>query len=178
MCALFLASCAGTYYGGYRFDPRPTEVVLEVPGAQDLPRALFRVAGVRRADADAGRGPELVVDVRLENPGESELVLERDALTVVSGNLTELGPMRQEPAGPLVAPPGEARKFQLSFALPAGSTPGDLELDGMNLRWALSNAKARATGSISFARIDPYDDPYWPRGYGGYAFGGYGWICY
>lgn len=164
---LCLTGCAGPYYAGYRFDTHPAEVVAGGPEEADGARALFRVVGVRRADEERGRGPEVEVRVRLEARGGEALRLDTETLSLVSGDLTELGPPRVDPAGPVEVSPGGSAKWTLSFPLPEDRSPSELELDGMLLRVTLVEGARRTTASISFERAWR-DDPWgWS---GPYAF--------
>ncbi|MFQ5749512.1 MAG: hypothetical protein ACE5H3_08655 [Planctomycetota bacterium] len=180
-CLVLLTSGCSTYYTRYRFEPRPAEAAFSSPGKDQAPRALFRVAGIRRGDHDAGRPPEVEIGVRLENPGDTPLALETGAVRLVTADLKELGPLRQEPEGPATAGPGETVILTLFFPLPPGTSPSDLDLDGLNLRWALAAGNEKKNGSIAFERLDPYE--YGPYGYAPYGcypyfYGGFGFYRY
>jgi len=166
-----LSACESTWYAA-RFAPAPLEVELRADGEPSAQaRALLTVAGIRRADE--GLPAQVVVRLRLDNLGESPLSLVPEGFDCVSGDLVSMGApsLDQDPGQPLAR--GESRTWTISFPMPEGRTPEDLDWRGLNLKWTVAFGERRVTTGVTFERVwgDAYD-PYWGAPYyGGVSVG-------
>ncbi len=166
------AGCAS--YAGVRFQPSPLDVrLVEEQGGAAVGRALVTVRGIRRAEPD---GWELALRLRLENQGEQALELLPEQCVVVDAALEALDPPRvaRRDAGagaPLAVAPGATATFVLVAPFPSGREPGDHDLEGLNLRWAVRSGADTVTVSSSFERVPDrsyvYRDPWYPWGWYG-----------
>lgn len=157
-----LSSCTASRWYDDRFTPAPLEVQVEtaaVAGAQV--RTLVSVLGVERAKD--GAPDRVVVRMRIENLGTAPATLVTSELELVTADLATFDLASVEP--PEVAPiqAGESAIYDLTFPVPDGKRARDLNLRGLNLKWATAfgndpgGPKVRA--GASFQRVE------WRRGY-------------
>ena len=149
LAALALTAGCSTYYE-HRFAPAPVEVELAVDGEpQSQARALVTVHGIRRP-AD-GRGAVVEARLRLENLGADPVELVAETLVLLSADLQEMGSARIEPRPEPIAQGGTGT-YAIEFELPAGRTPQDYDLQGMNLKWEVDFGVRRVLTGITFER--------------------------
>jgi len=166
--AALASSCGSTWYA-HRFVPAPLEAQVGVDGDSSAQaRTLVTIRGIRRASASAGRPAQVEVRLRLENLGSTPAVLDLSDLSLVTSDLESFGPAVVEPptADPVAA--GEYAIWDVSFPLPAGRSLGELDLQGVNLKWSVRFGDVRVTTGATFQRRWPGDGygPYWlPYGY-------------
>ena len=148
--ALVLLTGCATYYD-HRFAPAPIEVELFVgerqPEAQA--RALVTVLGIRRP-AD-GRGALVEARLRIENIGSTPVALVPDTLSLVAADLRELGTPSVAPWPEPIAQ-GSSGLYDIDFELKAGRTPGDYDLQGLNLKFEVDFGDQRVQTGITFER--------------------------
>ena len=160
-----LAACS-TYDTRYQFEPTPVESHVQAPDGTLLAHGLAAVVGLRRADAAAGLPQAMEVRLRAENPGDRPLRLEAAAAQLFTGDLQPfLAPLAQPPGDPEL-PPGGSANVDLLFPLPAER--GDLNLDGLSLRWSVRLDGASHSATATFARTrrpEYYYDPFYPWGH-------------
>ncbi|MFQ5653903.1 MAG: hypothetical protein ACE5GW_04130 [Planctomycetota bacterium] len=164
-----LASCASTG-SRYRFTPRPLEVVVTDPvaeGEQGMARALVSIIGVERAER--GGGYLLELRLRIENLAAEPLVLNSAEMTLISADLVAMGPPRAEPVADPIVPPGDHTTLALTFRLPPGMGPGDLDLETLSFQWAVRVGDRQVSVSSSFQR-QPLPDPYYYYGWDPYYY--------
>lgn len=162
---LALLPACSSYYG-HRFAPAPVEVDLYVDGEPDSQaRGLVTVNGIRRPHD--GRGAVVEARLRIENLGDNPAELVAESLTLVSADLREMGTARVAPA-PAPIERGAVGLYDVQFELPAGRTPSDYDLDGLNLKWEVDFGGKRVLSGITFGRVfGTYsDDPQVSFGFG------------
>jgi hypothetical protein len=149
-----LPACSAYY--NHHFAPAPVEVDLYVDGEPDSQaRGLVTVNGIRRPDD--GRGAVVEVRLRIENLGANPAQLVTESLALVSADLREMGSARVAPE-PAPIERGAVGLYDVAFELPAGQTPSDYDLDGLNLKWEVDFGDKRVMSGITFERIfGPYD---------------------
>jgi hypothetical protein len=185
-----LGAC--TSYGDIRFEPNPLDVSLaQGEGGPPLGRALVSVRGIREVEDGQGNddGHELAVVLRLDNESGAPVELLTEECEVVDASLDTLAPPHVARRGPHEGDPlaiaaGETAVFDLVFPFPPDSSPGDYDLQGLNLRWAVRSGERTVHVSSTFERIKPVYQPYYGYGYGyGYYpwfgyYGYHGWHCH
>lgn len=158
-----LAACAS--YTALTYGPPIQDVELRDDAA---PRARLTVAwrAIEKI-ASEGRDPHRIVfRVRVENVGDSVLVLSDSAFTLLDANLVPFDAPEVLGWPAALDPHGEATAT-LRFGLPAGRSMADQDLSALNLGAKLQGG--RWTWSSTFEQVPwrdpyPYGDPYW----GGY----------
>ncbi len=158
-CSTFLAlvilgGCATTYDGRYLYEPRLVDVESPMPDQAEGPpvRTLVTIAGVRRADADAGLPASVEVRLRVENAGPAAVSLDPATLALFSVDFTQFPAPITQPAEPVEIPPGQAGTIEVFFPFPGERYPGDLDLGGLNVRWTLLIGGRPVTSSATFSR--------------------------
>lgn len=178
LAAGLLAGCSA-YDTRYQFEPRPLESAAAAPQGEVLARALVTVVGLRRADEDAGLPAAMELRLQVENPGAAPLLLQAGEARLFAADLRPFPPPRAEPSGEIEIAPGGEAAVTLWFPLPEGTTPGDLDLEGLSLRWGVRRGAVVAAASASFTREERYwSDPYhstYTIGFGYWYWGG--WRC-
>jgi len=154
LAALLAAGCSTSRWYDYRFSPAPLEAQIETEAdPQAQVRALVTVRGVSRGRDD---DPDAVeVRMRLENLGRVPARLVAESLSLVSADLDTFGPARVRPDAAAPIAPGASATYDLSFPLPAGREPKELNLRGLNLRWATSFEGREVTTGASFQHDVP-----------------------
>lgn len=157
------SACAS--YTALTYGPPIQDVELRDDAA---PRARLTVAwrAIEKLSG-AERDPHRIVfRVRIENVGDSALVLSDSTFTLVDANLAPFD--APEVLGwPAALEPHAEATATLRFGLPAGRSMDDYDLSALNLGAKLQGG--RWTWSSTFEQVPwrdpyPYGDPYW----GGY----------
>ena len=165
---LLLGACTSPRFYDDRYLPAPLEAEVgseAVAGSQV--RALVTVIGIERAAE--GHGVRAVVRIRLENLGGVPAKLERESLSLVSADLVVFGPAEVVSVDPAEMAEaalalGQAATFDLVFPLPAGRTTSQIDLSGLNLRFALRFGDRAMTTGATFRRMEwGYWDPGYPQ---------------
>ncbi len=157
-----LGSCTSSGWYEHRFDPAPIEVSVSnegTPGSQV--RALVTVIGIARAKE--GHPDAAVIRVRLENLGTVPAKFDAPSSSLLTSDLKAFGPAQAPPTVDQEIAPGGTGEYDLTFPTPEGKRPADLDLSGLNFRFAvLFDGKKVVTG-MTFQRTDwRYYDSY-PR---------------
>ncbi|MHC4447723.1 MAG: hypothetical protein ACYSXF_08100 [Planctomycetota bacterium] len=139
LALVILGGCASTYDQRYLYEPRLVDVEAPVPGQADATpvRTLVTVAGVRRADSQADLPASVEIRLRIENAGPAAVSFDPETLALFSADFTQFPAPITRPAERVEIPPGQAATIEVFFPFPDGRYPGDLDLGGLNLRWAL-----------------------------------------
>lgn len=130
----------GPYLSDYAYQPRPGIYEVRKHGAeQQAPplTALVTILGVRRADPDHHVGPSIDVRLRFESNGTEPVTFDPATLDLVTGTL------RPFPR-PYVTPPmsfdlasGQQQDVTASFPLPPNTSPDQMDLNQLRLRWVV-----------------------------------------
>ena len=192
--ALALSAGCGSYEGQFQYAPSPAHVVLtgidrpEVPGGQAGAdgHVLAAVEGLRtvleQTGEQTGEGTEqiYVFDVRLRIDHDSEggaWTFDPAAAQLVTGALVRLESIERERPTPLSIPSGSTVDVALTFALPAGSGPDDLDLSGLHLTLRLDRDGNDAVISAGFQRrvaiVVMHDHWGWPGWHDPWMYYGY-----
>jgi hypothetical protein len=179
-------ACTSTTWNA-RFMPTPAETwvgPLSPDGDVDfavgppIARMLFSIRGAERRNGDKNEPFEMHVRLRVENQTDAPLDLLLEQFLLLDANLDPFQPARVDAtgdsAGVLSIPGGQPLLVDLMFPFPDGLEPGDLQLDGLNLRGALRSGDAIFPMGVTFTRGPRiiYRDPW----YGYYPY--YGpWIA-
>lgn len=165
---LSCSACTSTWYP-YRFSPAPLEVSLASPNdAQAQGRALVTVLGIRRPAE--GRPASVDARMRLENFGDKAMTFVADSPRLVTAGLEAFEPAEPSGLDERALAKGEHAVFELRFPLPRGKDHDDLNLQGLNLKFAVDFEGERVTTGVTFERVvSPYrgypygyyDDPFW-----------------
>jgi hypothetical protein len=158
--ALLPCSCAS--YTALSYGPAIQDVELREEAAT---RARLTVAwrAIEKV-REEGRDPHRVVfRVRIENVGETNLVLADSEFTLLDANLLPFDRPWMEGWPDALAPHAEATAT-LRFALPPGQEMSARDLSALNLSATLQGG--RWTWSTTFEQVPwrdpyPYGDPYW-----------------
>ena len=174
---LLLGACQTTWYGA-RFSPVANEVVVDAEQQPGQARALMSVRGVRRAQS--GEPAQVEMRMRLENTGDVPFHLQQGSLELLSGDLVPFGAARILSEDPPRVEPRGAAVLDLSFPVPAGRDPDEVDFGSLHLRFSLDFDGEVVTTRAQFERRShPYYDygypyPYYrSRFFLGYGY--YGW---
>jgi hypothetical protein len=155
-----LEGCTSSAWYEHRFDPAPIEASVSnegTPGSQV--RALVTVIGI--AHGKEGHPDAAVIRVRLENLGTVPAKFDPEGASLLTADLKAFGPAQAPPtAGQEIAPNGTG-EYDLAFPTPEGKRPADLDLSGLNFRFALLFDGKRVVTGMTFQRTDwRYYDSY------------------
>jgi hypothetical protein len=164
--ALTLAAAAGlvgcsAYDSRYQFTPKPAEVVVypenaAAPGAPGVlgVRTLVSVLGLRNPPLGSSQPPVIELAMRIENQTDKPVIFEQANLELVSGDLRDFArPMLSVPdSGPITIDSLQTWSATAQFEFPPGVGKDDLNLDGLNLKWALIIDGKFVTRSVGFTR--------------------------
>lgn len=168
------AGACSIYNQEYVYDPGPVDVATLPPGNGDTEpvHTLITVVGVRRADGKTGLPASVEIRMRVENTSTLPVVFDPRSLTLFTAGLDRFADPIVFERDPLSLAPGRSAVVEACFPFPAGSGPNDYDLNGLNVRWALSIGGRTVTSSASFSRRPTgYYDRYPNRigvGYQGY----------
>lgn len=132
------AGCAEQpYYSEYAFQPQPAVVQVFQRGDTKSPVAtvLASVIGIHRGDADHGRPPTIDLRLRFENNGQAPITFDPSTLDLVTGTLFPFSRPRVNPPMPIDLPPGQRAEVTASFPFPPNTSPENLNLNNLRLRW-------------------------------------------
>jgi hypothetical protein len=168
LLAALLCSACSSYYN-HVFYPAPLEVQQEVQGdSTSQARALVSVVGIRKPDSKAGTGVQFEVRLRIENVGASAVQLVADSLSLVAADLRSFEPPSIEPEPAWIAQ-GEVAVYDIVFPFPAGTTPKDYDLKGINLGWSVDFGEQRVKTGVTFERAwSGGGEPHVSMGFGYY----------
>lgn len=159
--ALF-AACTSSGWYEHRFDPAPIEASISnegTPGSQV--RALVTVIGIARAKE--GHPDAAVIRVRLENLGSVAAKFDTPSASLLTSDLKAFGPAQGPPTAGEDIAPGGTGEYDLTFPTPEGKRPADLDLSGLNFRFAILFDGKKVVTGMTFQRTDwRYYDSY-PR---------------
>jgi len=155
-----LAGCSSSGWYEHRFDPAPIEVSVSnegTPGSQI--RALVTVIGI--AHGKEGHPDAAVIRVRLENLGSAEAKFDAPSSSLLTADLKALGPPQAPPTAGQEIAPGGTGEYDLAFPTPEGKRPADLDLSGLNFRFAILFGEKKVVTGMTFQRTDwRYYDSY------------------
>ena len=159
VCAAFgavaLAGGCSVYDHRYDYPPGPVDVVAVAPGnaAAESIHTLVSMRGVRKADAKSDIPASVEVRFRVENTSGTGVSLVTKSLALFSADLIRFPDPIVVPLNAVEIPPGGSAVFEAFFPFPGGKVPGEFDLDGLNVRWALRIDGQDVTSSLSFARL-------------------------
>ena len=162
LALVLLAACSSSGWYEHRFDPAPIEASISnegTPGSQV--RALVTVIGI--AHGKEGQPDAAVIRVRLENLGSVATKFDAPAASLLTADLKAFGPAQAPPTAGQEIPPNGTGEYDLTFPTPEGKRPSDLDMSGLNFRFALLFDGKRVVTGMTFQRTDwRYYDSY-PR---------------
>lgn len=140
-CLLGAGGCeSGPYLSGYSYTPQPGVYEVRKHGAEQQPppmTALVTIMGVRKGDPDHHVGPSIDVRMQFESNGSEQITFDPASLDLVTGRL-------QPFPRPYVTPPravelssGQEQNVTASFPFPANTTPEQMDLNELRLRWVV-----------------------------------------
>jgi hypothetical protein len=173
ICGSLAAAGCSAYDSRYVFGPGPVDVPAARPGSEEGPvQVLVTVPGVRRADKKAGTPACVEVRLRLDNTSPAAATFDPRSLSLFSADLEQFPDPRVTPADSVQLPPGGHALVEACFPFPAGRSPGQMNLDGLNVRWEVAFDGQPVLSSATFVRQpNGYYDRYPYRigvGYQGY----------
>jgi hypothetical protein len=150
---LVLAGCS-VYDSAYVFGPGPVDVKSPVPGAADVEpaRTLVTVVGVRREDSESDLPASVEVRLRVENTSPLTVSFSPASLVLFSAALEQFPDPIVVPTATFEVEPGESVIVDAWFPFPPGVKAADMDLSGLNVRWALAIDGRTVTSSASFTR--------------------------
>ncbi len=149
---LLLVGC-GTYRSGFEYQPRPASRQIPPDAAEPDARVLASVIGIRRDARDVPHANTIEVRLRVEATGERPVELLPESLSLVSADLKLLGAPTVEPGDPPAVEPGDRQLVTAYFPIadePETDGGGELDVAGLNLRFAVMVGRQRHVQSISF----------------------------
>jgi len=165
-CLWSLAGCSA-YDARYVYQPRPNETVVQLeddPDAAPL-RMLSSIVGVRLPTKEAGNSKFVEAAILLDNT--SSLTIEFDPTTVAlfSGDAKRFPSPGVTDKEKTSIEPGQSVRVTLLFPFPKGQHQDTVDLNGLNLRWAIEHDGQSYYQSATFDRrpTQTYrrDDYYW-----------------
>ena len=161
-----LVGCSA-YDSRFQFAPKPAEVVAyagETAGDPGV-RTLASILGLRNPPLASSQPAVIELAVRIENQTDKPVTFDPAGFQLVSGDLRDFAAptLAAGGAGPIGIDPKQTWSAVMRFAFPPGVRKDDVNLDGLNLRWALTVDGKTTTHSVSFTRriVRSYYDDRW-----------------
>jgi len=174
--AVGLAGGCSVYDSRYIFDPAPAEVASSRAGTADEQpaRTLVSILGVRRPDKESDLPAGVDVRLRVDNTSPYHVLFDPSTLSLFSAGLEKFPDPVRYPPDPVDIEPGGRAVVDACFPFPEGTTPQDMDLSGLSVRWTLMIDGQPVTSSTGFSRQPAgYYDRYRHRvgvGYGAYHY--------
>jgi len=154
---LCVAGGCSAYDARYAYQPRPSETLVYLEDNPDAApiRMLSSIIGVRRATKEPGSRPFVEAAILFDNTSSLTVSFEPDTAALFTGNVMRFPP--PEPAGQenILIRPGQTARATLRFPFPGDEKPGQLDLSGLNLRWAIEHQGQQFFQSATFDRKAP-----------------------
>jgi hypothetical protein len=162
-CTFAAGGCeSGPYLPAYSYQPRPGIYKVGKHGAeQQVPplTAMVTILGVRKADSDHHVGPAIDVRMRFESNGTEPIIFDPSSLDLVTGSLMPFPRPYVNPPTPLTLSSGQQQNVTATFPFPPNTTPGQIDLNELRLRWVVRVAGFAVPQTALFERVN--------SGYGG-----------
>jgi len=155
--ALLLPACGNVYNTAFRYKPRPIEIPMVAADAPNSPRirALATIVGLRYATAD--HPARMEIRLRLENVSDQPATFNPASLSLFDASIKPLPEPTATPAETTIIAPQQSQTIDAMFPV---SDLGAYDLEGLNLRWAVTVNNTKLTHSATFQR-QPRDDPHY-----------------
>lgn len=141
IAALAGAGCeSGPYLSAYSYQPRPGIYEVRKHGAEQQPpplTAMVTILGVRRADAEHHVGPSVDVRLRFESNGAEPASFDPSSLSLVNGLLQPFPRPYVNPPSIVTLSSGQQADITASFPFPPNTTPEQMDLNELRLRWVV-----------------------------------------
>jgi hypothetical protein len=135
---LFVAGgCSQEYVGDISFYPHPAIVRVVHNGSPEQSPLTVEASidGIRRADPNHNVMPAVVVKLKFQSNGPSQVVFEPNSLELENGSLTPFPPPQVQPPGDVYLAPGQQQQITAIFPLPPPAGPQGMDLTNLRLRW-------------------------------------------
>lgn len=163
LAALGGAGCeSGPYLSAYSYQPRPGIIEVRKHGAeQQAPpvTAMVSILGVRKADAEHHVPASIDVRFQFESNTNEPVSFDPSSVQLTNGMLRPLPRPYVTPPSPFQLSQGQQAEVSASFPLPANTTPEQMDLNELRLRWVVRVAGYEVPQTALFERTG--------SGYGG-----------
>ncbi|HET6249042.1 MAG TPA: hypothetical protein VFE47_15195 [Tepidisphaeraceae bacterium] len=182
LLGLTLLTGCSPYVDGYYYAPHPavaeiqatttTTQPAQAPAPPAAPVTVYAtVVGIRRENRDQHIPLSVEVRLRLDNHGQAAVTFDPHTLDLTTGDLVRFPPPVIAPP-PVSLPPGQPVIVQANFPFPPGLSYDSVNVQNLQLRWAVDIEGHTVPQAAEFHRVyQYYDDPYWGNGpYWGYGY--------
>jgi len=135
---LAVTGCASQpYESGVTFYPKPAvvRVVHSGPDEESPLAVLASIEGIRRADPDHNLPPAVVVKLKFENSGPSQITFDPGSLALETGSLRPFPRPQVQPPAIIDLAPGQRQEVTATFPLPPPGDTRAVDLGNLRLRW-------------------------------------------
>ncbi len=152
--SLWFAGGCSAYDARYTYLPRPSETVVyleDSPNAAPI-RMLSSMIGVRRQTKEPGSRPIVETAILFDNTSPLTIAFKPDTAALFTGNAQRFPNPDLIDQQNLLIGPGQTVRTTLLFPVPED---GQLDLNGLNLRWAIEHEGQLYYQSSTFERKPP-----------------------
>lgn len=161
---LFAGGCGSqTYVSGYSFYPQPAVVEVRQRGnsGQVPMTVLASVLGIRNPDSQRHTPYAVAIRLRLENNGPAQTLFDPGTLELVTGTLRPFPRPQVDPPTTLVLSAGQRQEVTAYFPLPPGTSPDQMNLSNLRLRWQMRVDNYSVPQTALFQRVAGPDPNYY-----------------
>ncbi len=183
IAAVLLIACLGStmgcsaYDARYAYQPKPSVTMIQFGDDPDTAplRMLSSIIGIRRPTKEAGNRSFVEAAILFDNTSLETIAFDPATAALFAGDVQRFPDPDLVSQEKITIEPGHTARVMLLFAFPHTEPKTPIDLNGLNLRWAIQHNGQSYYQSATFDRRSPqryrhdgYYPGYYDRYYAGY----------
>ncbi len=182
IAAVLLIACLGStmgcsaYDARYTYQPRPSVTMIQFSDDPDTAplRMLSSIIGVRRPTKQPPSGSFVEAAILFDNTSLETIAFDPATAALFAGDVQRFPDPDLTDQGKILIDPGQTARVTLLFPVPQTEHQTPIDLNGLNLRWAIEHNGQPYYQNATFDRRSPQryrHDGYYPGYYADYYRG-------